>query len=562
MVKIPSQLFDAFKNKEVVLFLGSGISHNYKNLSGFPNGVELANIIANKLLNKPSSRRANLLQIAQEAIWQSNGSRHNLENCIVNIFHDPIKKPLPTHQALAKLGIDMITTNYDTLIEQAFKDEGKKLSVIFKDKHLTKIKGKALIKIHGCITEPKTCVICEDDYYYWLERDPDMRALVRNYLITKTICFVGYSLSDSNFRNILKTLKFKFGQIFRESYALVFSVKKNNYDYNYLTKNLGVNVITGDATNFLNEICENIGHSSHIHIMESREYQNLYFSQSRKESYVQFVSKLLSDKIINGTNDNFVINKNISSLLRTRLKSKNPPPVICNGMAQVPLGGFVVGGERLGNEVVRIERIKKKFHIGIAPVINKEYKEFLDWINKFQDHGCCHPEEPHNKDHTPRTNFGWKNTPPDYFINSKFDSFPVVNVDWWDAYAYCSWRGGRLPTELEWERAARGIDGRIYPWGDNFDSSKCNTEESNILQPNEVKQHVSGISPTGCYDMAGNIWEWCADYFNPFDTSQNAPRVVKGGSFSRHELRAKCAFRNEHPASDRWPSRGFRLAKD
>ena len=88
---------------------------------------------------------------------------------------------------------------------------------------------------------------------------------------------------------------------------------------------------------------------------------------------------------------------------------------------------------------------------------------------------------------------------------------PVVCVSWHDASAYCEWVGGRLPTSDEWEYAARGDDGRIYPWGNEWDPSRCSNSVENLQdKPAPVGSFPSGASPFGCLDMAGNVWEWTA----------------------------------------------------
>lgn len=185
-------------------------------------------------------------------------------------------------------------------------------------------------------------------------------------------------------------------------------------------------------------------------------------------------------------------------------------------MLLIPEGEFIMGtDDRLKDEKPEYVAYLKAFYIDKFEVTNEGYKKFVDATG-----------------HKAPDNWGNNNYP------SEKGKHPVIFVDWNDANAYCKWIGKRLPRETEWEKAARGTDGRIYPWGNKWDMNKSNNPLRGHEGTMPVGSFENGKSPYGLYDMSGNVWEWVDDYYSPHPGSDYVSpefgkkyRMLKGGSW-------------------------------
>jgi formylglycine-generating enzyme required for sulfatase activity/energy-coupling factor transporter ATP-binding protein EcfA2 len=247
-------------------------------------------------------------------------------------------------------------------------------------------------------------------------------------------------------------------------------------------------------------------------------------------------------------------------------------------MVDVPAGAFLMGSDKQKDkdtrdtETPQHEVILPAYRIGKYLVTNAQFAHFVtadgyDNKNYWTKAGWERKE-----------NEGW--TEPRYLDDASRnqENQPVVGVSWYEAVAYCNWlkattgRDFRLPDEAMWEKAARGVDGRIYPWGNKWQPEKLNSSESNINRPSAVGMYPQGKSPFEAYDMCGNVWEWCSTAHGekyPFQEQSydqeiegDAPRRLRGGAFIDDQWLSRAAFRSSgsypHVRDD---DVGFRVAE-
>jgi serine/threonine protein kinase len=194
----------------------------------------------------------------------------------------------------------------------------------------------------------------------------------------------------------------------------------------------------------------------------------------------------------------------------------------------IPAGPFLYGERKQRKEIA------EAYEIGKYPVTNAQYKLFLDDNPNHQVPG------------------DWDSSRRMY--PSGKANHPVVNVNWEDAQAFCRWGGYRLPTEVEWEKAARGTDGRTYPWGEEWvDGKYCNSLEARPGGPTPVDQYPTGVSPYGAWDMSGNVWEWTGT------SSGGNWRVIRGGSWFNNSEWLRTSYSGFDSINTRWNRLGFRV---
>ncbi len=239
------------------------------------------------------------------------------------------------------------------------------------------------------------------------------------------------------------------------------------------------------------------------------------------------------------------------------------------GMVYIPEGEFIMGTDKVDVEAMGLRFGSAPYYMNEKPqrrvwlkgyyidkyeVTNRAYQEFVDAM----------------KGRVRVAPLGyWKNG---VYPEGEGD-YPVHSVHWYAAQAYCRWRGKRLPTEAEWEKAARGIDGREYPWGNEYSRDRANNQ-SNFGGPIAVGKYENGKSPYGLYDMAGNVAEWVEDWYKPYPGGEGYKdpkygeqyKVVRGGGWGgmghyNLPLYYSTSHREKGKPTEGYRDVGFRCAK-
>jgi formylglycine-generating enzyme required for sulfatase activity len=236
-------------------------------------------------------------------------------------------------------------------------------------------------------------------------------------------------------------------------------------------------------------------------------------------------------------------------------------------MILIPAGEFLMGsdpqqdGGADDDEQPQHRLYVPEFYLAKTPVTNAQYQVFVAAT------GRAAPQ-------------GWTNRAPPRGA----EDHPVVHVSWYEARDYCQWltevtgRRYGLPSEAEWEKGARGTDGRLYPWGNQWEATRCNSSERDLGMTTSVSSYPQSASPYGVLDMAGNVWEWTRslwgtnpeqpDYRCPYrptdgrenlDAGDEKGRVLRGGAFNDLLRVVRCAYRDGDSPNLRDDDIGFRI---
>ena len=244
-------------------------------------------------------------------------------------------------------------------------------------------------------------------------------------------------------------------------------------------------------------------------------------------------------------------------------------------MIYVPAGEFLMGSTDADSKAGDDEKPQHTvyldaFWIDRTEVTNRQFAQFLNTLgghtNTCGGHQCLELKEGEDADSHILQRSGW------YEVEAGFEGHPVIEVTWYGAQAYCEWAAARLPTEAEWEKAARGVDARMYPWGN--EAPDCSKEQygdcSGATVP--VGSKPAGASPYEALDMAGNVWEWVSDWYDPAHYGSSPPRnplgptsgeekVFRGGSWGYLPQFTRATDRGSNFPTYAGPNVGFRCAE-
>jgi iron(II)-dependent oxidoreductase len=243
------------------------------------------------------------------------------------------------------------------------------------------------------------------------------------------------------------------------------------------------------------------------------------------------------------------------------------PAAAAQEMVRVPGGSFVMGSDDGPDDERPAHTVRlDKFEIDRMPVTNADFAQFLDRFGAFGANGAHHYDWDDRDARIHRVGGGWR-------ADAGYETHPAVEATWIGAAKYCRWRGKRLPTEAEWERAAHGGERRRYPWGDSAPTRAHARFQAGWNETAPAGAHPAGASPYGALGMAGNVWHWVSSAYRPYpyraddgreDPTPGPVRSTRGGGHDSpaEELRATERGRklSRNPAAGHH-NIGFRCAR-
>jgi len=314
-----------------------------------------------------------------------------------------------------------------------------------------------------------------------------------------------------------------------------------------------------------NAFCDEI-----IDLEEGSDYSVFLFGKDQEDITIGFGSKL-----------NIEVKADSQTVVEIEWIPQNP-------MIYIQSGNFIMGTNDALWEKPQHDVYLDSYYIDKYEITNRQYVAFLNEslmagdIQGYYDYVTKNGHILLRLDPNYKSIYYIEYRNLRYFIintnkGGLVEDYPVIGVTWYGAYEYAKHYGKRLPTEAEWEKAARGTDGRKYPWGNNPPtSSHCNSyfEDKYIEHPIDVGSYSPvGDSPYGCCDMSGNVWEWCADWFyeyyyqespheNPNGPSTGISRVRRGGGWDTYIAGITCTYRTKTNPDISNFDKGFRCVKE
>ncbi|MBD3286076.1 SUMF1/EgtB/PvdO family nonheme iron enzyme [candidate division WOR-3 bacterium] len=238
----------------------------------------------------------------------------------------------------------------------------------------------------------------------------------------------------------------------------------------------------------------------------------------------------------------------------------------------IPAGWFAMGSttddpDAWPDEFPQHDVYLDAYYISKYEITNAQYAEFLnEHGNTYHGHTCMG---------ITGEGSGIDSAGTTYYVKAGMASYPAIYITWYGAKAFSEWAGGRLPTEAEWEKAARGDDARLYPWGNTYPTNAHANYGKNVNEPTPVGAYPDGESPYGLLDMAGNVTEWISDWYdgdyyevspdtNPQGPESGSYPVKRGGNWWFAQTKIRCASRHTDPQDPflGYDDSGFRPVKD